>query len=277
MPTTENDGVALKRITGRTRIMFILADPVAHVVGSALFNEHFFGHGLDASVSPLHVAPADLGAVVAAIRRMKNVAGFGVTIPHKIAVLDHLDQVSARAQAIGAVNFVRRAADGSLAGDNVDGVGFVAGLARNGVAARGLNVLQIGAGGAGRAIAFALAEAGAARIVIANRSAGKARALAGAVAAAYPACACGAAADAGSVDSGDADLVVNTTSLGMHDGDPLPVDVSALASSAVVADVVMTPEPTALLAAAAARGCRTVKGREMLMDQLRLATAFLEI
>jgi shikimate dehydrogenase len=260
-------------ITGRTRIMFILADPVAHVRGTALFNAHFQQRGLDAAVSPLHVRPADLGVVVAAIRRMENVAGFGVTIPHKIEVLKHIDSCSARAERVGAANFVRRESDGALAGDNVDGIGFVAGLARNGFDVAGKKVLQIGAGGAGRAIAFALAEAGAAEIAIANRSAQKARLLAEAVQAAVPSCRCRVSPP----EASGVELVVNATSLGMHDGDPLPADLSRLASGAVVADVVMTPETTSLLAQAAERGCRIVRGREMLMDQLRLATAFLKI
>ncbi len=183
------DSAAAKQITGKTKIMFILGDPVAHIRGTALLNEHFSRIGLDAAASPLHVAPADLGTIVGAIRKMRNVAGFGVTLPHKIEVLRYLDVTTERAAQVGAVNFVRRAADGGLTGDNVDGIGFVAGLARNGIAVQGQRVLQIGAGGAGRAIAFALAEAGAGEILIANRSLEKARLLAEAVRPPFPAAA----------------------------------------------------------------------------------------
>jgi shikimate dehydrogenase len=263
----------LKRVTGRTRVMFILGDPVAHIIGTAILNEDFFRHGVDATVSPLHVAPADLGTVLGAIRAMRNVAGFGVTIPHKIEVIRHLDGTTPRAAGIGAVNFVRRHPDGTLLGDNVDGIGFVAGLARNGVEVAGRRVLQIGAGGAGRAIAFAMAEAGASHLTIANRTAGKARALAEAVAAAYPGCATSTAMP----DAQGFDLVVNTTSVGMHDGDPLPAELSTLGIGAVVADVIMTPETTPLLAEAERRGCRIVRGKEMLLDQPRLVREFLSL
>jgi hypothetical protein len=128
------DSLVPKQITGKTKIMFILGDPVAHIRGTALFNEHFLRSGLDAASSPLQVAPADLGTIVGAIRKMRNVAGFGVTLPHKIEVLRHLDATTERAAQVGAVNFVRRSADGQLTGDNVDGIGFAAGLARNGIA-----------------------------------------------------------------------------------------------------------------------------------------------
>jgi len=267
------DSPAPKQITGKTKIMFILGDPVAHIRGTALFNEHFARNGIDAASSPLQVAPADLGTIVGAIRKLRNVAGFGVTLPHKIEVLRHLDATTERAAQVGAVNFVRRSADGQLTGDNVDGIGFVAGLARNGIAVKGQRVQQIGAGGAGRAIAFALAEAGAGEILLANRSLEKVRLLAEAVQAAFPHCRCAA----GPADVARADLVANTTSVGMHDGDPLPVDIASLPASAAVADVIMAPETTPLLEEALRRGCRIMRGKEMMTDQLRLATAFLAI
>jgi shikimate dehydrogenase len=253
--------------------MFILGDPVAHIRGTAFLNEHFRQSGRDATAAPLHVAPADLAGVVGAIRKMRNVAGFGVTLPHKIEILKHLNDLTDRAARIGAVNFVRRDGDGRLAGDNVDGLGFVAGLARNGIALAGRRVLQIGAGGVGRAIAFALAEAGAAEITLVNRSRGKAEALAAAVGAACPNCRC----SSGAGDPTRADLLVNATSLGLQESDPLPIDIAALPTGAAVAEVIMAPETTALLRQAEQRGHRIVRGREMIMEQLRLATAFLEI
>lgn len=258
------------RITGKTRIMFILGDPVEHIVGTAMLNDYFAAEGLDVAVSPLHVAPDDLPAVVATLRKLRNVAGFGVTIPHKIAVIPLLDATTETARHVGAVNFVRRSADGTLTGDNVDGRGFVAGLAANGVTVAGRRVLQIGAGGAGRAIAFALAEAGAAELAIVNRSAEKGAALARAVAAAVPGC----AASGRLPPLGEVDLVVNTTSLGMKAVDPLPLDLAGLVAATTVAEVVMTPEKTPLLVEAEARGCPIVGGREMMKHQIALARAF---
>jgi shikimate dehydrogenase len=258
------------RITGLTRILFILADPVAHVRGSDMLNRWFAERGDDVAVSPLHVAPADLAGVLDAIRAMRNVAGFGVTIPHKVAVCGLLDRRTPRAEAVGAVNFVRREPDGTLVGDNVDGVGFLAGLERAGVGVGGRAVLLLGAGGAARAIAFALAGAGAARLVVSNRTRARAVALAAAVRAAHPAC----DAVAGEPADGAFGLVVNATSVGMHDGGASPLDPSLLSPGVDVAEAIMVPEVTPLLREAARLGCRTVPGRFMLEGQLAHVRTF---
>ena len=263
---------AERRITGRTKVFLLLADPVAHVVGTAVINGHFAAAGIDFSASPAHVTAQDLPTMLAAARIMQNVVGLGITIPHKIAILPLLDAVTDRGRAVGAVNFVRREADGRLVGDNIDGIGFVAGLARRGIAVAGKRVLQAGAGGVGRAIAFALAEAGAAELVIVNRDAAKGAALAAAVSAAFPACRARAEADG---DASAADIVVNATALGMKPGDALPLDLTGIRPEAVVAEVVMTPVETPILAEAARHGCRTVPGRAMLDEQMVLLQAFL--
>jgi shikimate dehydrogenase len=263
---------AERRITGRTKVFLLLADPVAHVVGTAVINAHFAGAGVDFAASPTHVSADDLPTMLAAARIMRNVVGLGITIPHKIAILPLLDTVTDRGRAVGAVNFVRREPDGRLVGDNIDGIGFVAGLARRGIEVAGMRVLQAGAGGVGRAIAFALAEAGAAELVIVNRDAAKGEVLAAAVAAAFPACRVRAAT---SGDAGAADIVVNATALGMKPGDALPLDLAGIRAEAVVAEVVMTPAVTPLLAEAERHGCRTVQGRAMLDEQMVLLQAFL--
>jgi len=260
-----------KRITGRTKIFFLLADPVGHVVGTAVLNAHFERAGIDFAASPVHVRPDDLATVLAAARVTRNLAGLGITIPHKIAILPLLDEVTDRGRRVGAVNFVRRDPDGRLVGDNVDGIGFATGLARHGVEVAGRRVVQAGAGGVGRAIAFALAEAGAASLGIANRDAAKAAALAAAVRAAFPGCDARPAA----ATARGADVAVNCTSLGMRDGDALPLDLDGIRPGAAVAEVVMTPATTPLLAEADRRGCRTVPGRVMLDEQMALVQAFL--
>lgn len=263
---------APKRITGKTKVFLLLADPVAHVVGTAVINAHFERAGIDFAASPAHVTPADLPTMLAAARVMRNLVGLGITIPHKIAILPLLDEVLPRGRAVGAVNFVRRAPDGRLVGDNIDGVGFVAGLARHGFDVAGRRVLQAGAGGVGRAIAFAVAEAGAAELVLVNRDPAKAEALAAAVTAAFPGCRARAEAEG---DASAADIVVNATALGMKAGDPLPLDLTGISAQAVVAEVVMTPVETPILAEASRHGCATVPGRAMLDEQMVLLQAFL--
>lgn len=258
-------------ITGKTRVMFVLADPIGHVRATAVLNAHFEAIGRDVVCSPLHVAPEDLATVLSAIRRMRNVIGFGTTIPHKIAVMKHLDEVTPNARDVGAVNFTRRDPDGRLVGHNTDGLGFVAGLVKAGIEPAGKRILQIGAGGAGRAVAFALAAAGARELRIANRDPARAAGLAAAVAALHPGC----AASSGVAQAGGFDIIVNATSVGMKDDDPLPVNLDNVRPQTVVADVIMNPPVTTLLAAAAERGCTTVGGKAMLDEQMNLVAEFM--
>lgn len=265
------------KITGKTRIMFILADPVAHVIGSDVLNRSFAARGLDVAVSPLHVPPSTLAATVAAIRQMQNVVGFGCTIPHKAAVLALLDELTPEARAVGAVNFVRRMPDGRLTGHNVDGAGFMAGLHQHGIDVAGARVLMVGAGGVGKAIAFSLAWGGAAALVIANRDPAKAEALAAAVAASAPDCRCLGVALAQMPAPESFDLVINATSSGMKETDPLPFDPDRLSANTSLAEVIMQPSQTRLMQQAALRGCKTVPGLAMMEPQAELVAAFLAL
>jgi shikimate dehydrogenase len=261
------------QITGFTKLIYILADPVEHIQVTAVLNRLFDEWNVDASVSPLHVRAADLPNVVTALRAMQNLAGCGVTIPHKIAIMSLIDQCSERAQRIGAVNYVRRERDGTLVGDNFDGIGFISGLAGDGVAVRAKSALLVGAGGASRAIAFALAEAGVSHLAIANRAREKALELAGAIGAAYPSC----RISVQDADPTGFDLVVNATSLGMKEGDPLPVDVTKLSPGSIVAEIVMRPTLTPLVIASRERGCQVVLGRRMLDEQFGEVRKFLSL
>jgi shikimate dehydrogenase len=260
----------MMEITGQTKIMFILADPVGHIRGSAILTKQLNEAGCNVAVSPLHVKPADLGTVIATLRLLHNVPGFGITIPHKIPVRQYLDGETARAAKVGSVNFVKRESDGRLIGDNVDGVGFVDGLVRSGISLKGKRVLQIGAGGAGRSIAFSIAEAGATVLNISNRTAEKGAALAAAVKAAYPAC----DAHAGGLDPSGFDVIVNTTSVGMKPTDPMLIDADKLTGDMAVAEIIMTPEFTPLLLAAQQRGCKISLGKHMLEEQVRRVKEF---
>ena len=237
--------------------MFILADSVGHIVGSDVLNTAFEEMELNVAVSPLSVAAGDLADMFAMIRRIKNVAGFGVTIPHKIVATQLVDELTDAARDIGAVNFVRRNADGSLTGHNIDGEGFLAGLGEHGVAVHGASVLQIGAAGsaAPSPSRWRVPVSGGS---ISSTATGRRRRnwprLIGAL---------GTTADIHVHASEDElpqeifDLVVNATSLGMHEGDLLPLSPSRLAASTIVAEVIMTPVTTPILAEAERIGCRT--------------------
>lgn len=254
-------------IGGATRLFGILGDPVAVVRSPAWWNALFARLGRDAAFVPLQVTAADLPRAWAGLTAIGNVDGLVLTMPHKQAVLPLLDALGRAARLVGAVNTARRLPDGRWEGEMFDGEGFVAGLRARGIAPEGRGVRQKGCGGAGRAIAFALARAGVASLMLEDVVPGRAESLAAEVVAAFPAVA----------TAGTPDLLVNATPLGLAPGDPPPFDIAALSPALAVADVIPNPEVTPLVAAARAAGCATATGRDMFEGQARLAAAYFGI
>ena len=260
-------------ITGTTAVFGIIADPTDHVRAPMVFNPLFFERGIDAVMVPLHVRPEDLAAAMAGLKAQANFRGLAVTIPHKLAIMAFCDEIGEQGRLVGAVNTIRIDANRRVYGDNFDGQGFVAGLRAEGFEVTGKVIYQTGAGGAGRAIAFAVAAAGPARLLIHNRTRAKAEELAAAITAAYPSC------EVIAVDGPDktVEVAVNTTSLGLHAGDPLPIDLGLLAGDAVVAEIIMIPVETDLLKAARSAGHPIHFGRHMLDQQIRLIGDFMGV
>lgn len=258
-------------ITGHTKVFAILADPIHHVKTPQGINRLFAAEGFDGVMVPIHVGASDLARVIAGLRCMNNLAGFVVTVPHKTAMVELCDVVPLDAQLIGAVNVVYRSADGRLHGTMLDGEGFVAGLRQEGIEPAGRSAYLAGAGGAASAIAFALVRAGVSRLTIANRTTEKVQQLIERIRSVHP----GASLEVGTADPSGHDLVVNGTSLGLHAGDALPLDAARLEAGQVVAEIIMQPAETALLAAARARGCRIHFGAPMLASQIALMAAFM--
>lgn len=261
----------MPQITGKTRMLAILADPIHHVKTPQRINALFEDAGIDAVMVPLHVPADGLAATLAGLRRVASFDGCVVTVPHKQAAVPLCDELSDAARQVGAVNVIRRLADGRLRGDILDGTGFVAGLRSAGIEPAGRSVYLAGAGGAANAIAFALAAAGVARLTLHNRTRDKAQALADGLRLAFPAL----PVQVGSTDPSGHDMVVNATSLGLRPGDALPLDAGLLHPSQTVAEIIMEPAETALLQAAGARGCRVHPGLPMLVEQVRWMAAFL--
>ncbi len=258
-------------ITGHTRFLAIVADPIHHVKTPQRINELVRAHGIDAVMVPLHVSEVDLPRVMNALRGMQNFFGCVVTVPHKTSAVALCDEVSDEARQIGAVNVVHRMPDGRLRGAMLDGIGFVDGLRGAGIDPAGRSVYLAGAGGAASAIAFALVQAGVARITVANRSVDRAVSLVGRLREAHPAI----EVSVGTSDPAGHDIVVNATSLGLRPGDALPFDATRLDAKQIVAEIIMDPAETALLAAARARGCRVHEGASMLASQIRHMAAFM--
>jgi shikimate dehydrogenase len=260
-------------ITGNTRLYGIVADPVAQVKTPQTMRKVFERRGTDGVLVPMHVPPAGLADVVQAMRSIQNFGGMVVTVPHKTSMVELCDVVTPEARAVGAVNIVRREEDGTLAGDILDGKGFVEGLRQNGFKPEGLTVLLCGAGGAARAIAYALAQVGIRKLSIHNRTQAAAQQILLGVKTLYPAVETGL----GSEDPAGFDLVVNATSLGMRAEDPMPLDASRLTATQIVAEIIMTPKLTPLLEQAQAKGCRIQYGLPMLECQIEMMADFMGV
>ena len=259
-------------ISGRTQLYGLFADPIEHLQTPTVINELLDRRGVDAVFVPLHVTPEHLTEAVAGIRRIRNFAGYGVSIPHKAKAAVLCDELLPNAQACGVVNAVRIDPDGRLIGETFDGIGMVKAIGAQRVLDADTRVLLVGAGGVGRAIAVAMALAGVGYLAIANRTRIKADNLAHAVQRAAPAC----VAEAGTgFDPAAFNIIVNATSLGLNGQGPMPVEVSRISETALVAEVVMVPEVTPLLHAAQARGLGIVGGREMLIQQVETMADFL--
>jgi shikimate dehydrogenase len=252
------------QLSGKTHLYAILADPVAHVRAPEFFNPYFQERGVDAFIVPLHVLPQDLAEVVPCLRRLRNLHGLVLTIPHKEAMARLCDELGPDGRLSGAVNAVRFAPDGRMVGDMFDGIGLVGAAAAQDFGITGRRVLMIGAGGAARAIAFAFARQQPALLRVANRTAARAKRLVADVQAAVP----GARIEVGAPDPNGFELIVNATSLGLHEVDALPVDPDLLRPEMDVIDIIASPEVTALRRAAAEIGCRTMGGRPMVSHQL---------
>ena len=261
----------MNKITGKTRLYAIVADPIHHVKTPQSINRLLEERGIDGVMVALHVNAEQLSAAISGLRAIDNLGGFVVTVPHKTAIISLCDEVTDAAMQIGAANVVRREADGRLVADMLDGKGFIAGLLRSGIAVRDRSVYLAGAGGAANAIAFALAEAGIARLTIGNRTKGKAVDLIQRLSLAYPSL----SAQVGTTDPAGHDLVVNATSLGLRAGDPLPLAVAKLSASQTVCEIIMDPADTPLLVAAKEKGCAIQYGAPMLAGQVELMAAFM--
>lgn len=233
----------------------------------AMIEAAFRHHGLDWRYINCEVAPEDLGDAVKGARAM-GWRGFNCSIPHKVAVIDHLDGLGQSAEIIGAVNTIVRQPDGRLIGENTDGKGFVRALSA--VAdPTGSRVVLFGAGGAARAVAVEMALAGVSHITVINRSQNRGQTVARLINDKTPSSAQFHPWDSSFVIPKDTDIVVNATSIGLFPNvDATPdIDLDSLTPEMVVADGIHNPPLTRLLQAAKARGCQTVDGLGMLVGQ----------
>ena len=251
-------------ITGNGRVAGVMGWPVSHSKSPAIHGYWLEKYGVDGAYVPYAVRPEDGADALRALPKL-GFAGSNVTLPHKRTAYDAADRRDAAAEAIGAVNLIVVQPDGSLFGSNTDAYGALAHLRAEapGWTADAAPSAVLGAGGSARAILFALLDAGAPEVRLANRTRGRAEELAGEFG---PRVTVVDWAERASMLA-DAGLLLNTTSLGMVGQPPLEIALDELPTSAVVYDIVYAPLETQLLADARRRSVRAVDGLGMLLHQ----------
>lgn len=251
-------------ISGKTKLIAHIGYPTESFRAPMVYNPWFEKHGIDAAVVPMGVKAEDYPAALQSIFRFTNVHGALVTMPHKVATINLVDEVSTTAKIAGSANAILKRADGTLLADMFDGTGFTRGLGRQGFEFKGAKCLVLGSGGVGCAIAASLAAEGVASLALCDTNTAASDGLASRIKKYYP------AIDVSLVSNDPVgyDLIVNGTPLGMKPDDPLPFDMSRVSRDTFVGEVVMKVEVTPMIKAARELGCRTQVGTDMLFEMI---------
>jgi shikimate dehydrogenase len=250
-------------INSATGLYCIFGNPVRHSISPFMHNAAFAEAGINAVY--LAFEPASIAEAVSAVKALE-IRGASVTIPFKIDVMRHLDEIDPLAGSIGSVNTIINR-NGTLTGYNTDGYGAVLAIEQCGITLKGMTFMVIGNGGSARAIAFTLAERKAG-VIIAGRNENRIKALADDIRHKSPAARSALLKEIDSSFMESVDVIINTTSVGMApDTESTPLDPALIASRHVVFDIVYTPRETSLLASAKKLGCRVIYGVDMLVLQ----------
>ncbi|MFH1860921.1 MAG: shikimate dehydrogenase [bacterium] len=255
------------QINGQTKIVGIIGDPVKHSRSPQMHNAAFNHLKLNLVYVPFHVKPESLGEAIKGMKAL-DMVGLNVTVPHKIEVMKYLDEISPAAGIIGAVNTIY-VKDNRLIGDNTDGYGFVRALVEDeGITIAGKTIVVLGSGGSARAIGHALLQERIRMLIFCNRTISKANEMARS----FETQTQGAfVASMGITDNRAeiirADILINATSVGMKQNDPLLIDPAWIRKGQVVCDIIYSPPQTLLLQKAKKRGAKTINGLGMLVHQ----------
>jgi len=250
-----------------TLVFGIIGDPVSQARSPLVFNQLFRQRAVNAVMVPMHVAASGVDRAISGLRELHNLGGLIVTMPHKLAAARISRPCSERARLAQAVNALRCSPNG-WEGDLFDGEGFAVGLEKRGVELADQTCAIVGAGGAGTAIAVTLVERGIATLKLWDTDDPRARCLVEKLRTVSP-----AHGSLGPPD-GHTGIAINATPLGMKVDDPLPIDISRLPRTAVVAEVIIRPRRTKLPLGAGRRRLRIQEGRHMLDGQVELLWAF---
>jgi len=258
------DAQAVELVSGRTRVLGIVGDPIEQVRSPEMFTAEFRRRGRDAVLVPIHVRPGDFDACLPGLLRIANLDGLIFTIPYKARAIGLADTLGPSAQIVGAINALARDGQGRWKAEIFDGIGCVEAFRRRGLSFARRRVLLLGAGGAGSAIAVAIASEHPRSLRIHDPDAARAAALVAKV----------RQVDARiDVETGepllaDIDVLLNASPVGMLSEARTPIEVARLPRDLVVFDAVVSPERTPLLALAEGCGCTTIYGREMMRGQI---------
>jgi shikimate dehydrogenase len=253
-------------ISGKTSIYGIFGHPVEHTFSPGMHNAVFTSMGLDGCYVPFGVSPGNLGKAVKAIVPL-GLRGLNITVPHKVKVIQFLDELTDDARLIGAVNTIE-VRDGKLIGHNTDGRGFLRSLLEEtAFRPKGKTILVIGTGGAARAVCFNLALSGAGTILLHDIDRAKAEKLGRDIRSATKTRVLALDASALPLYSPHADCIINATPLGLKQNDPLPLSRELIHKGQLVCDLVYNPPDTRLLKSARSRGASTLRGIGMLLYQ----------
>lgn len=257
---------AMGTIDSHTVLYGVIGDPIRHSKSPIMLNRAFRETGINGVYTAFHITSETLPAFIAGVRAM-GIRGVNVTIPHKLQVMELIDEIDPGAQAIGAVNTIVND-NGKLVGYNTDGIGYVRSLKEEAEPElAGKRIVVIGAGGASRGIVYALLKEKPASVAISNRTVERAEELAASLG--------GQAAGLTAIPNeqlkswcGDADIVINTTSVGMYPNvGQSPIEAGWMKPGAVASDLIYNPLRTEFLLQAEARGCRTHGGLGMFIYQ----------
>jgi len=258
----------LERLSGETLLYPIIGDPIIFVKSPQRLTAMFEARNHNGICVPMQVPDGELESALRGLGSIPNVRGLLITMPHKNTMFPYCATASETSKLLGVVSVARRNADGSWHGDMLDGLAFVAAQKKKGARIQGARVLQVGAGGAGIAIAIALLEAGVRELVLHDASKSRVDDVIGLLSSR-------GRIVAGPPDPTGCEIVVNATPMGMSPEDPLPVPAHLLTSSMFVGDVVAGHGVTPLLQAAQAAGCKTADGVQMVEAGMEIMPDFL--
>lgn len=242
----------------------IVGDPIAQVRSPEMITWEFHRRGIDAVLVPMHVPAAEFDAVMPALLRLANFHGFVLTIPFKSRGLAYADHLGLQAQVLGGLNFLVRRSDGRWGGDMLDGMGCVAAFQSRGIPIEGRRLMIVGLGGAGGAIACAMAARRPAHMRLYDLNAQRCEFIQASILRISPA----TLVEIGPPTIEGMDILINASPVGMLDDARLPFAVQALPADLVVFDAIVMPEQTPLLTLAELCGCTVLRGREMMLGQI---------